>query len=736
VVQSCDHLGPLLDSFDAMVVCLDSTGRVTFANALFLQATGFTRDEVIGADYCVTFLSGDPQREISRLHQEMFNKLRRSSKAVYSIATRGGERRQFLWKSVALLDDQGNPAGIACHGTPINESGSIAGVPRSGEDPVRLLFEQTSDIVIIHDMNGSILEVNPAACKRLGTSRSELLSQRRTDIERPPLPGSQPEWEEEIRRRGQVHYESVYLRRDGLGLPVSVKCFRIEYRNRPALLCLARDLTERHRAQKALAQSRNSLNRIVENSTNGILVVDARGEILYANPAAAELFGRKSGAELAGRPFGFPATPGNATEIEVFRSSGNPGIAEMRMIQNDWHGAPAHLVMLRDITLRKQIEEERARAQKLESLGVLAGGIAHDFNNMLTGVVANISLAKTVIEPGHPVHRILDEAEKASSRARELTQQLLTFAKGGAPVRTPIAIQVLLEETAQFALSGSRSRIRFHLPEDLWPVEVDTNQISQAITNLVINADQAMPKGGNITLRGENVDLEHDPDARTPSLKKGRYVRITLQDEGVGIPRSHLPRIFDPYFTTKQKSSGLGLATTHSIILSHGGHIDVSAELGKGTTFHLYLPASSRTATRPQNQENQPLQGSGRVLIMDDDEMIRDLLLSALGHLGYEAEAVVDGGEALRVYEEGARQGKPFQAVIMDLTIPGGLGGKETIQRLLEIDPKAKAIVSSGYSDDAVMAEYRQHGFRGILGKPFDLNELARILHEIMTEAP
>jgi len=381
-----------------------------------------------------------------------------------------------------------------------------------------------------------------------------------------------------------------------------------------------------------------------------------------------------------------------------------------------------------DITARKRMEEELHKAGKLESLGILAGGIAHDFNNILTAVVGNISLAKTRIESQSIAWKRLHEAEKASLRAKDLTRQLLTFVAGGAPIKKAASIKEILRDSASFALRGANVRCRFQIAEDLWPVEVDEGQMVQVINNLIINATQAMPEGGTVDVCAENITLT----SSLPPLEKGAYVRIDIADQGTGISPEHLSKIFDPFFTTKAQGSGLGLATTYSIINKHEGHIVVESKPEQGTTFNIYLPASIQSVPIKSREIPPPVRGSGRILLMDDDRHILDVTQEELEHLGYEVHIATDGAEAISLYKEAKKSNSRFDAIILDLTIPGGMGGKETIHRLLQIDPDVNAIVASGYSNNPVMANYNLHGFHGIITKPYRIQELSEVLHQIL----
>ena len=369
-----------------------------------------------------------------------------------------------------------------------------------------------------------------------------------------------------------------------------------------------------------------------------------------------------------------------------------------------------------------RLEAELVRTSRLESRGVLAGGIAHDFNNLLTVILGNLSLVINDRNVTEEDERCLRQSERAAIRARDLTQQLLTFAKGGAPVRSAVLLPDIVRESAGFALHGSRVRCEFDLAPHLWPAHVDRGQISQVVQNIVINAMHAMPTGGivRISLRNEEV-----PAGAALPVEPGRYHRLCIQDSGTGIAPEFLPHIFDPFFTTKQKGSGLGLATVHSIVRKHGGHISVESALSEGTTFHLWLPAASSAGQCSTDKSSPCLRLSGRALVMDDEPSVRDMAAAMLRRLGLEVTVAADGAAVIEAYVAARSSGQSFSLVLLDLTVPGGMGGKEALAELLKIDPNVRAIVSSGYSNDPVMAHYREHGFQARVPKPYEFEQLA-----------
>ena len=391
------------------------------------------------------------------------------------------------------------------------------------------------------------------------------------------------------------------------------------------------------------------------------------------------------------------------------------------------------VLVVRDVTESVRLTQERLRASKLESLGVLAGGIAHDFNNVLTAVVGNIALARSDETISRETASWLEEAERACLRARTLTHQLLTFSRGGDPVKRPMHLGQLVDATVRFAVSGSNVRGSVDVPPDLWAVEADEGQVEQVVHNIVLNAKQAMPRGGQVEVSCHNVRFRLPHEA--PGEER-QFVRISIRDHGPGIPSEHVERIFDPYFTTKSSGTGLGLAVSHTVIQNHGGFIKVESDPGRGATFHVYMPRSTRrVAVQPAPPTQAIPRGTGRVLVMDDERAIATVTASMLRSLGYQAEIVSDGEMAVERYAAALESGSPFDALIMDLTVPGGMGGAEALALLRELDPSVCAIVMSGYADTGLLADFHHVGFSGRLAKPFSLRDLATTVHDLLVSA-
>ena len=545
---------------------------------------------------------------------------------------------------------------------------------------------------------------------------------------------------------GAVHYMNVrwWVAQTDAGLDLS-----------QSLLVFV-DLTELKQAEAALATEKERLAVTLRAMAEGVVTTDVAGIVQFINPAAATL--TQWDTDAVGQPVGRICSfendgAGDVFEFPLGRIIQSDSVVDLppqtRLITRngqrrlvDGCCAPIHsadsevigmVFVFRDVTEHERLEQELVRATRLESVGILAGGIAHDFNNILTGVMGNLALAQLDIDAKSEAGERLREAEKATLRARDLTQQLLTFAKGGEPVRAAVQLGTMVRETATFALHGSNVKPLFHLPSNLWPADADKGQIGRVVQNLVINAIQAMPNGGTLRLTARNekiAGLNH------PGLIPGYYVQIEVADTGEGIKSEHLPLIFDPYFTTKQTGSGLGLAAVYSIIKKHRGHVDVESTVGHGTTFRIWLPAIYETVvdTTTPPVPLSPGKFTGRVLFMDDEEVIRRMAVLMLQRLGFEVECASDGAEAVAKFRKARAEKNPFTLVIMDLTVPGGMGGREAIIQLRGIDPEVKAIVSSGYSSDPVLANYRAHGFCGVVAKPYRIDDFIHALRETLVD--
>lgn len=497
-------------------------------------------------------------------------------------------------------------------------------------------------------------------------------------------------------------------------------------------------------------QEKLQLATAVEQVNDSIVITDRFGSIQYINPNFTKVTGYRSD-EIVGKNC---RVLKSGKQDKAFYSS----MWQMISKNGKWQGhlvnkkkdgslyeeemsiaavldevdmVANYVAVKRDVTIRNQIQKQLAKSQKLESIGVLAGGIAHDFNNILTAILANIELSQMNLKPSHPSYMLLNDAKKASIRAQGFTKQLLTFAKGGAPVKKTASLTKVIMDSVQFILRGSSVSCEYSIPATLWNINMDRGQISQVIQNLIINACDAMVGEGLIKIGCENVEVLDNVSAAP-----GRYVKLTITDNGSGINEEGIDKIFDPYFSTKETGSGLGLAICHSIISQHNGLIEVSSTLGQGTTFSIYLQASTHSLPSTKASEDKQNQTTikGRVMVMDDDQVIRKVVGHMLSIAGHEITFAEHGEEAISLYGEYLESGRPIDVVVMDLTIPGAMGGQEAAANLLELDPSANLIVASGYSNDPVMAHYQDYGFKAALTKPFEFTELTELIEKVLLE--
>ncbi len=616
---------------------------------------------------------------------------------------------------------------------------------RESEERYRKLIELAPDAILVH-RDYQIEYVNHAAQRLFNAADDyQLIGKKITDLITPAFLDSAKILIDHIYQGTEIS-ESVDLRMislDNIEFDVEVIGSQMRPMGERTGQLIVRDITLRKQAEKELIEEKERLDVTLSSIEDAVITTDTYGKIVLFNEKAENLVGGKS-EKIIGKDFReivnlhiekkrvFPidrVLKGQERlilekDISLISKSGKKYDIELSAapIIGQHKEVVGVVIAFRDITDKRQMEAELIKAQKLESIGILAGGIAHDFNNILTAVLGNVSLAKLYAGTEDKITSILGKAERAVVQAKDLTQQLLTFSKGGAPVKRTASIAEIVQESANFILRGSQVQCEFDIAQNLWNVDVDGGQMSQVIQNLIINAEQAMPEGKHIRISLSNKLLTENV---IPSLPAGRYVKISISDEGIGIPDENLVKIFDPYFTTKAAGTGLGLTTTYSIIKRHGGHIHIDSEVGTGTTVHIYLHASSKTLNKSESVKQSVQSGKGRILVMDDEPTVRELSRNILSHLGYEVVETEDGIETLKRYQLAKKENRPIDLIIMDLTIPGGMGGKETITRLKEIDPAVKAIVSSGYSNDPIMAEFRKFGFVDVLNKPYTVENLS-----------
>lgn len=516
--------------------------------------------------------------------------------------------------------------------------------------------------------------------------------------------------------------------------------------SRPGALTYGLDLLHPREITKELLAVKRHFELVLESMAEGILEVTPSGRIVYANPIAITLVGIAEEALLATSLEG--AFEGNDRERfkDILRSKeafcdaspqSSPFTINGRQVLLNFlpvsGEASTSIIILQDVTEQKKMELQLQRGQKLEAVGKLAGGIAHDFNNILTAIMGNISLAKIYASPDDKAYPKLDAAEQAALRAKSLTQQLLPFSKCGTPVKRSIELQPVLRELCGSVARDCDVSCHLEITDELWSVEADSQQIRLVFQNLITNALRTCRHPGGVLAKASNILIDSN---RFFPFKPGKYVTISLQDRGEGLSEESISQIFDPYFSSGETRNGLELVTAYSIVKKHGGEIAVESELGKGTTFHVYLPAAEK---KPKQETAGPTKSSrprGKILVMDDEEIIREVVGALLKHLGYTVGYARDGLETIQAYQQAKVAGAPFDTILMDLTIVDGMGGRETMERLLQLDPEVKAIVSSGYSTDPIMSRFRDYGFVAALDKPYKLNELNAILEEVLSEHP
>jgi PAS domain S-box-containing protein len=517
-------------------------------------------------------------------------------------------------------------------------------------------------------------------------------------------------------------------------------------------LMLARTSMRRKIAEEAMREREEQLRAINSAAANPIIVIDSNKKVLHWNPAAEKLF-QYTPKEVMDKPitaiisppkhqsmltkvskkFKMPdkdSTGAKTIELFGYKKDGTEFPVEVSFSafksRDQWHTVG----IIRDISARKKMEKEVLRAQKFESLGVLASGIAHDFNNLLTAIIGNIHLVSQFTDPADENYELLKSADKAAIRAKALSQQLLIFSKGGNPIRKTTSIAPLIKDSADFALHGSTISCSIHIPENLWLVDIDSGQMGQVLQSLIINSKEAISGSGTIDIDCSNITDVDIP--MFPAAVKGNFIRLQIRDTGCGINKRDIPKIFDPYFTTKDNGSGLGLAIVYSILQKHDGHITVQSEPGQGTTFTIFLPAS---LDQHQKTDERGEISSGRhyqIMVVDGEEMLLNIAKRMLIHLGHECICVKNSIEAIEIYKHLWKTGTPVDGVIVDLTIPGGMGGKETAGAIYDINPEARIIVSSGYSHDPVMVDYDEYGFCAAIAKPFDIAELRETIDSVL----
>jgi two-component system, cell cycle sensor histidine kinase and response regulator CckA len=631
----------------------------------------------------------------------------------------------------------------------------------------KFITENIREEVYLVNPDGLIIYANESAINSLGYSREKLLGSAITDIDSylGNKSGGRSDFFLRLKQQGTISFETLHKSKNGAKTFKQINAVYFSEEGLELAGLFAHDISSTMQSKLDLMRSEERFRDLFEQSSDGIFIVNKNGKIVEWNEKIETLTGiRKIDAvdknaydvyQIVSPQYPDTLAHGARKILDIFESISKNEIkdidihesVEMTIFCTDGSKyLVQHMIfpisnpaekgyllgnIVRDISDRARLEDERIRTQKFESLGILAGGIAHDFRNILSAILGNVTLALRGTDENSRQFKFLRNAETAVLHAKELTGRLLTFSKGGDPVKTISSVKEIIEESAALSLSGSNIRCEYSFKDEIPQILVDRVQIIQTIQNIMINAIQSMHDGGKISIATEKVDIGNN---EIPLLVKGTYVSISFTDAGTGIPEENIKKIFDPYFSTKKSGTGLGLSVAFSVIRKHGGTITAESTLGKGSVFTIYLPLDSAVTSRETKKETvscAPSSGSGNILIIDDDEAVLETTRELLQSIGYCAETVKTIEESIPLYKLRYREKKPFKAVIMDLTIPGSIGGQKGIKLLLKKFPSAKVIVTSGYSNNPVLANFAEYGFVDALIKPIEIVDLSRILGKI-----
>ncbi len=745
----------LMDAIPDAFFLQTRTGEILQVNETFTEMYGFDREEISQLSMADD-LSGEGYSE-AMAREQLFLAWERGQAGFRWMGKRK-DGTEFPVEVLLKRIELNNKKYIMAMVRDITRREKAEQGLKESEEKFRAMTDHTTAAIFIYREN--FIFANPASTELSGYSLEEFYDKNFWEL-------VHPDHRELVKQRGIArikgenipdHYNFKIITKTGKAKWIDFSAQRILYEGEWCSLGTAMDITDKITSQDALRQEKERLRITLQSIGDAVIATDNTGRILLLNPVASQLCGWDE-REAVGQPVNKVFTIVHELTREPIDNPVETVMENGQIVNLSNHtvllskdgsehiiadsGAPIRdktgsiigvVLVFRDETEKKQVEEELFKTRKLESIGLLAGGIAHDFNNLLTAIMGNLDMAMIKSDSAKSSINI-QEAKNATIRARDLARQLLTFSKGGAPIRKKMDVANLLKDTTNFILAGASVSPRFFIAPDLYTLNADEGQISQVIQNIVLNASQAMPEGGLIDIAAENTEIR-----KHPTLPDGPYIRIFVRDYGVGIPGKYLAKVFDPYFTTKKQGNGLGLSTAYSIVKRHEGYIDVTSKPGAGTTFTILLPALVSTTDKALDTETgdetinistpiSPL----KILIMDDEDAILEILGEMLSFLGHRVMETLDGEQAIEQFRKSVDEGEPFDLVILDLTVPGGLSGKETILEIRKIMPDVKAIVSSGYANDPVMAQYHEHGFQGVVNKPFQMKELSETIRQVIS---
>ncbi|MBN1356221.1 PAS domain S-box protein [bacterium] len=720
-----------------IAILVDTDAKIITLNESTARAMGDTVENLIGKCAYDCF-----PPDVRKVRYAMGQQAIRTQKIVRFVDRHGG--RSFDSIIYPIRNERDEVVQLAIFSNDITEQEQAKENLKRSEEQTRALINATADYAILVDRDGAFLSLNKRTAEILGKPMEELIGKRAFDcFPSPVAENRRTMFEKVLRTREPAYYEekladrtlmnSIYPVYDDDGEVISVAIY-------------STNITSQIEKQRALEESEEKYRNVIENSNDGICIIHNR-EIRFINSRMQDML-EYSLHDVIGRDFTGFFPPEERPRVERYyreyfhwgrikfqfesilsHRNGSRIEVEVNVMPLTLQNQEMTLAFVRDITERKQYQAEIMKSQKLESLGILAGGIAHDFNNILTAIQGYVSVLKRRPVDDDSSAAVLETIERVACQAGDLTQQLLIFARGGAPVRRTESIGNLVVDLTEFSLRGSNVKAEFDIRGDLWPVDIDKAQFNQVINNLVINAVQAMPEGGRIQVTAENRLIG---PGEIPVLNPGKYIQIQFVDSGHGIPGDIQSKVFDPFFTTKQSGSGLGLTIVYSIIRKHGGHVMLQSDPGEGAAVIMFLPASD-AAPVPDDTKPRDIEGGHeRILLMDDDAMVRAVVEIMSSDLGYRIDSAQDGSEAIRMYQKAMGDGDPYRIVIMDLTVSGGMGGVEAMRILKGCDPAIRAIVSSGYSNDPVLADYARYGFLDYIAKPYNIKDLASKLRSVI----
>jgi len=725
-------------------------GRFKLVSPRFMEITGYSEGELEKIDPLSLVYQED--RDYVRTAAVQMLKMERSSPYQFRIVTKQGDIR-WIMETVASITYKGLRATLGNFMDITDQIFLNQALKEQDALLKAILASSPLGIVLVESM--TIKWANHAMAVILGyDSENQLVGKEVKEF-----CASSKEYETIERmvsahppHRAEVVLDGKFKQKDGTIFYGEVRISPLKgYGNNEKFVATLSDISWRKEAEASLAAEREWLAVTLRSIGDGVICTDRKGKVVLMNKVAEELTGWseqeaigrdfsdvfKIEDELTGVPLDDPVKKVLANNTSVDLAEGTLMIARdgsERLIGDS--AAPVRdaqgnalgvVVVFRDITARRALEREVAKVQKLEAIGCLAGGIAHDFNNLLMGILGNVTLAKMNLEGPPDVLESLEKAEQVCLRAKDLSLKLITFSSGGEPKRQVTKMDQFLRESAGFALSGSPIKPLYDLPNDLWEVKIDISQIGQVIHNIVMNAVEAKPRSGSVKISAENIEISSDDIS---PLEPSCYVKVSIEDDGEGIEQENLQKVFDPFFSTREMGRGLGLSIAHSVIKKHGGHIKINSKAGIGTNVEIYLPALGLSADKSVEPRATQSSIQPKVLLMDDEDIVRDVAGKMLKKLGYEVELARDGAEVITLYKKAMETGDTFDAVILDLTVPGGMGGEETAQKLKEMDSSVNAIASSGYSDSPIMSDFKDHCFSAAIAKPYRIEDLKTVLNQ------